>query len=460
MLALLGWDLEILNDGGSPDPTGSDGGIGIPPSDSSSSSYSLLHLGVKRRDAASSHPAPAPGPPRKRISSAAAALCCSHCRGKVGLWSFSGPRPAPVGRVVAAPGGLLAGRATSAGGGLVDGGNVSTLLSSEGSDPKRDLRGGAAVKSTSESLREVPALTPISLVKTIAGGSYTGRGGVSAGGGGGASSIAYTLASTGPFGKKTSGSVFGCNAAAARAAERQVETDVGTSAAARPVPDGAILPNGHSAPLSAPLETYTVRPFTRSASGTSTATGDRITNPSPTTSPSLLSSGGIVGMVSGRTPWGGRSPSPTTAAAAGVSLLASRAAESLSPPGRRHTSYQLEAFDALAYHRPWCPCVYVDTSRHPHDEIAAGSPSGTADERPGDPSQARLKEESGWMWLLGQAGNTAGGVDKPDSTGGQLSSLAAGGGGDVSMEAADGGAVEGKDINGLVSGIWEVLRRR
>ena len=167
--------------------------------------YSLLHLGVKqgtgqqwgkKKGALLGGVAQQPPPPVKRISSASVALSCPHCKSRVGLWSFAGPRPAPVGRVVAPT------RAAAAAAAAVGGGSSITAA---GAAPA----GSAAAVAVTDASQPAVAVSA-SLSMTIAGGAYRGGGFGGGGGGnggfGGAGSptrapLIAPLSVSGPFGR-------------------------------------------------------------------------------------------------------------------------------------------------------------------------------------------------------------------------------------------------------------------
>ena len=163
--------------------------------------YSLLHLGVKqgtgqrqkKKALQGTALLPASPPPLKRISSTSVALSCPHCKSRVGLWSFAGPRPAPVGRVVAPT-------------------RVAAVLGGGGSSASA---AGAASAGSAEAVAVTDASQPAvavsaSLSMTIAGGTYRG-GGFGGGGGGGSgfggagsptrAPLIAPLSVSGPFGR-------------------------------------------------------------------------------------------------------------------------------------------------------------------------------------------------------------------------------------------------------------------
>lgn len=99
LLAITGWDMEILS------TSGRGGAMSPPPSRSSCPQYSLIHLttGSKQNATKASitqrHDQDRPVSQRM-ASSSEVVLSCPCCKAKVGLWNYTGIKAAPVGRVV------------------------------------------------------------------------------------------------------------------------------------------------------------------------------------------------------------------------------------------------------------------------------------------------------------------------------------------------------------------------
>ncbi|GFR45274.1 hypothetical protein Agub_g6380, partial [Astrephomene gubernaculifera] len=151
LLALLGWDLEVLQ------PESASGSAAAPYTQSAG--YSLAHLGVKPKKPSSGSSPVAAGAGAGAASTAngsgsgsctrypmsSVVLKCQHCNGRMGLWNFAGVRPVPSGRLTPA--------------------GAAPLLS-----PKAAPAATAAITPNFASAAAATAADPLSV--TIAGGQY------------------------------------------------------------------------------------------------------------------------------------------------------------------------------------------------------------------------------------------------------------------------------------------------
>ncbi|KXZ42113.1 hypothetical protein GPECTOR_202g375 [Gonium pectorale] len=151
LLALLGWDIDVLE-------PGSASGVAAAPY-AQASGYSLQHLGVRTKKAGSASGGAAgtaaataaggSGESGGKYPMSCVALKCRHCSHRMGLWNFAGVRPVPTGRLT--PAQQAAGAAA--------------LLS-----PRAASGGGAAAAVASSAAAAAAAADPLSV--TIAGGQY------------------------------------------------------------------------------------------------------------------------------------------------------------------------------------------------------------------------------------------------------------------------------------------------
>ncbi|KAG1676329.1 hypothetical protein FOA52_001124 [Chlamydomonas sp. UWO 241] len=365
LLALLGWDMEVLS--GSGGAHGGGGGITARPAPPQ---YSLIHLtgtpklkggaraggngsGASGSGASGSgtQRQPQPQPQHRAIPATNVVLVCRACRARAGLWSFGGGggRPAPVGRVTSVPSGTAA-RMPPPPPQLHA---PAAAAATPGSTPFK----ASPTLSLGFSLR-APQQAAAALSMTIAGGGFGGFG------------TSRTPGSPAPFGSPAAAApvpVFG------RAAMHGVAPSPAAIAAAA----GAPPPGGNADAAGGALK--------RKASSGGGALSSGVEEAEPPASGAKRQ----------------RSASPSAAAAAAVPPSPSAVLAAAAPPPPLPFA---DAFDALSYHRCWCPWVYGDG-------VAAASGGGS-----GIAGKGEEEEDEGMVDADGGAASRTVVVPQPAST--------------------------------------------
>ncbi|GIL89590.1 hypothetical protein Vretimale_1847 [Volvox reticuliferus] len=322
LLALLGWDLDVLQ------PESASGSAALPYTQSAG--YGLGHLGVKPKSAlkgGSKGGAAAADGARYPMSSVI--LKCPHCNCRTGLWNFAGLRPVPTGRLTPSP------YPTGA----------SALLSP--TNATAAAAGGAAAT--------IAGADPLSV--TIAGGQYGLHGTARTGS---AASRPFGATSSAPFrfgSVSSTEPVFGI---AALEAEAQRSKCGGSSSNPTPAVVGFGSPlgggdggGGTAASTPEPRRTgqkrKTGEPFTpepmavdlKAAAQTPGLSGGAASNLTDSKRPRLGSyTGGGGGGGTPLTGRGGQTPTGDVT--------------------------QLPELDPVGQHRSWCPWIYTGTREEPH----------------------------------------------------------------------------------------------
>ena len=173
----------------------------------------------------------------------------------------------------------------------------------------------------------------------------------------------------------------------------------------------------------------------------------RIEEPLPAASPLQAALGVLT------SPWRHRSTPPAAAATAATPASAGAVVSPRRVPAPLPVQSAVESFDALAYHRAWCPCVYAEKQEGQQPGAAAAVGGASA----------------GWLWLMeqlgsGGAGPAGGGKQRQQRTAAKEGTAAAayellGGGGKGGRQAGnDDGGSDDAHMQGVVKGIWDALR--
>ncbi|GIL42338.1 hypothetical protein Vafri_348 [Volvox africanus] len=328
LLALLGWDLDVLQ------PDSASGSAALPYTQSAG--YGLGHLGVKPKSALKGGSARgAVDADGKRYPMSSVVLKCPHCNCRTGLWNFAGLRPVPTGRLTASqhPTGASALLSPTNAAAAAPGGAAATAGTAAGVDP---------------------------LSVTIAGGQYALHGTARTGS---AASRPFGATSSAPFRFGSACSTEPVFGIAALDAEAQRLKRDGSSSTPTPAAIGFGSPlggGGAAAAVSTPAplrtgqkrktgEPFTPEPMAVDVTAVATAqtpgpSGAAASNLTDSKRPRLGSyTGGGGGEGGGGTPLTGvRGQTPTG------------------------DVRQLPELDPVGQHRSWCPWIYTGTREEPH----------------------------------------------------------------------------------------------
>ncbi|KAG2495858.1 hypothetical protein HYH03_006096 [Edaphochlamys debaryana] len=330
LLALLGWDLDVLQ----PDTAG---GSAIAPY-AQNSGYSLGHLGVKPKSgkppsaaAAGAGGTAAAAGGSGKVPMSQVVLKCPRCGGRMGLWNFAGVRPVPTGRLLpptntGAAALLSPARGASIGGGV----------------------GGSAAAAAGASVSAVGGADPLSA--TIAGGQYGPLAG------GAAARPFGSAAAAAPFrfgAAPSTAPVFGIAALdeqASRAASSSFAS--ATSAAAATGPSTAAQ-TPSKAPLPLPMTPAPHAGQKRKAPEAGAAGGLEAMALDATPVRTPLSAATEPKRPRLNAVGGAATPGPAGAGAEGMQW---QAHPGLATPAAEGQPRDL---DPVAQHRSWCPWVYT-----------------------------------------------------------------------------------------------------